>query len=141
MQHRDNGRIGWREYALKLAKVASTRSEDPYIKVGACAIRHNHSVAGLGYNGAPPGIDIDWSDRDERRKRVIHAEINALRYISPGECLFLACTLLPCNDCLKTIVSYGIREIIYEEVYEGDTSSLSLAKEFDIKLINANEML
>ena len=72
-------RIDWHTYALKLALVASERSEDPYVKVGACVLRLDNSVAGLGYNGAPPEVDIYWHDRDERRKRVIHAEVNALR--------------------------------------------------------------
>ena len=129
-------RIDWREYSLELARVAATRSEDPYVKVGACALRHNYSVAGLGYNGAPPGINIDWSNRDDRRKRVIHAEINALRYVTPGECLLLASTLLPCNDCLKTIVSYGIKQVIFKDIYDMDSSSIDLAKEFDIELIH-----
>lgn len=78
-------RLTWAEYALAMADVARLRSEDPYVKVGACVLRHDHSVAGVGYNGAPPGVEIDWSDRDERRKRVIHAETNALRYVSPGK--------------------------------------------------------
>ena len=99
-------RIDWERYALSLAKVAALRSEDPFVKVGACVLRHDNSVASLGYNGAPPKINIDWSDRDERRRRVIHAEANALRYVKPQECRLLACTLLPCNDCLKLISSY-----------------------------------
>ena len=61
-----NNRISWEEYALELAKVSSRRSEDPYVQVGACILRLDNSVAGLGYNGAPNGIEIDWSDRDER---------------------------------------------------------------------------
>jgi dCMP deaminase len=130
-------RINWREYAIELARVASLRSEDPYVKVGACVLRHDNSVAGLGYNGAPPGINIDWSDRDERRKRVIHAEVNALRYVSPGECSVIACTLLPCNDCLKTIASYGIKNVIFKDLYDLDDSSMELAEEFDIDLIHA----
>ena len=128
-------RLSWSKYALELAEVASKRSEDPYIKVGACVLRHDNSVASLGYNGAPPNINIDWSDRDERRERVIHAEVNALRYVSPNECRLLACTLLPCNDCLKMIASFNINRIFYKDVYEGDSSSLSLAKEFNIELI------
>ena len=128
-------RISWAKYALNLAKVAAQRSEDPYVKVGACALRHDNSVASLGYNGAPPGIDIDWSDRPERRKRVIHAEVNALRYTSPEECKLLACTLLPCNDCIKMIASYGIKSIFYIDIYENDTSSLRLAEELGIELV------
>ena len=69
---------------MKLAEVASTRSEDPYVKVGAFVLRQDHSIGGIGYSGGPSGVEIDWSDRDTRRQYVIHAEANALRYISPG---------------------------------------------------------
>ncbi len=131
-------RIDWERYALSLAKVAALRSEDPFVKVGACVLRHDNSVASLGYNGAPPKINIDWSDRDERRRRVIHAEANALRYVKPQECRLLACTLLPCNDCLKLISSYGIKEVVYIEEYDKDCSSLTLASEFGINLKKIN---
>tara|TARA_Y100001938_G_scaffold131022_1_gene187619 strand:+ start:107 stop:508 length:402 start_codon:yes stop_codon:yes gene_type:complete len=131
-------RIDWERYALSLAKVAALRSEDPFVKVGACVLRHDNSVASLGYNGAPPKVNIDWSDRDERRRRVIHAEANALRYVKPQECRLLACTLLPCNDCLKLISSYGIKEVVYIEEYDKDCSSLTLASEFGINLKKIN---
>lgn len=127
-------RLSWEEYAMDLAVVASRRSEDPFIKVGACILRSDHSVASLGYNGAPPKIEIDWTNRDERRKRVVHAETNALRYISPDEGYLLACTLLPCNDCLKNIASYGIKEVVYLDVYEKDDSTLEIARELNINL-------
>ena len=131
-------RIDWERYALSLAKEAALRSEDPFVKVGACVLRHDNSVASLGYNGAPPKVNIDWSDRDERRRRVIHAEANALRYVKPQECRLLACTLLPCNDCLKLISSYGIKEVVYIEEYDKDCSSLTLASEFGINLKKIN---
>jgi|TARA_R100000152_G_C6711877_1_gene139366 dCMP deaminase len=127
-------RISWEEYALALAKAASKRSEDPFVKVGAVVLRSDRSVAGVGYNGAPAGIEIDWSDRDERRKRVIHAEINALRYVRPNEADILACTLLPCSACVQTIAAHGIKHIIYNDVYAVDDLALTLCKEFNIKL-------
>ena len=123
-------RLSWEEYALELAWVASQRSEDPYLKVGACVLRHDNSVASLGYNGAPMGVEIDWSNRDERRKRVVHAEINALRYVKPHEAKLIAVTHLPCNDCLKSIASYGISTVVFREIYDKDRSSLELCKEF-----------
>ena len=129
-------RISWRKYALELAKVASQRSEDPFVKVGACALRKDNTVAGLGYNGAPAGVEIDWKNRDDRRKRVIHAEVNALRYAKPGECKLIATTLLPCNECLKLISAYGIKAVIFDEIYQRDYSSLNLAKEFNIELVS-----
>ena len=134
-----NGRIGWEEYAVSLAKAASLRSEDPYVKVGACVLRNDWSVAGVGYNGAPADIEIDWSDRDERRKRVIHAEINALRYVKPNEGHTIACTLLPCSVCVQTIAAHGIKHILYEDVYELDDFALELCTEFKIGLHSLKE--
>ena len=113
-----NDRIDKNEWFLELAEVASKRSEDPYKKVGAIAIRPDNSIAAVSYNGAPPNIQIDWSDRDKRRKYVIHAETNLLRYIKPHECNRVAITLSPCIDCLKNLVSYGIQEIFFSEIYE-----------------------
>lgn len=132
-------RISWEQYALLLAKTASQRSEDPYKKTGAVVLRHDKSVAAVGYNGAPRGIEIDWSDRDERRKRVVHAEINALSYCKPGEGWLLACNLLPCRHCLQSIAAYGIKNVVFEEIYIQDDFALTLAKEFNINLIQLND--
>ncbi len=127
-------RIDWIRYALDLAKVAATRSEDPYVKVGAAILRKDHSIASLGYNGVPSGVVINWDDRDERRKRVIHAEINALRYIKPDEGHILACGLSPCRHCVQAIASYGIKIICYEEEYAKDEFAFDLAEEFGVIL-------
>ena len=127
-------RPNWEQYALMIAKVASARSEDPYQKVGACVLRNDFSVASVGYNGAPPKIEIDWSNRDERRARVIHAEANAFRYLKPKEGYLLASTLLPCRNCIQLAASYGIEKIIYSEEYEHDNIAHNLCTEFNIKL-------
>jgi len=129
-------RLSWKKYALEIARVAAKRSEDPYLKVGSCVLRHDNSVAGVGYNGAPPNIEIDWTNRDERRKRVIHAEVNALRYVRPHECYLVACTHLPCNDCLRAISSYGITDIVFQELYDKDISSLKICRELNINIHN-----
>lgn len=100
---------------MSLAGTASTRSEDPYMKIGACLLRPDHTVAALGFNGAPPGVEIDWDDRDARRGWVIHAEANALRYVHPGEVSILASTLMPCERCILLIASYGIKTIVYRD--------------------------
>lgn len=130
-------RLMWEEYALGLARAASARSEDPYIKVGACILRSDHSVASLGYNGAPPGVELDWSDRDARRIRVIHAEANALRFVRPGEGELLAVTMMPCIECLKSARAYGIDRIVYEDRlpphYDAETVE-TVAAEFGVEL-------
>ena len=112
----------WEEYALAIAEAAKIRSEDPYIQVGACALRYDHSVAATGYNGAKPGETIDWSNRDERRKHVVHAEKNCLEYVKEGECELLVCTLLPCPNCLEKIHKKRIPRVMFKEMYTTDPS-------------------
>ena len=129
-----NDRLSWEEYALQLATAAAARSEDPYERVGAYVLRLDYSVAGVGYNGAPSGVEIDWSDRDRRRERGVHAEVNALRYVRPDEGYILASTLMPCQDCLRTAAAFGIERIVYREVYSKDETAISLAEEFGIAL-------
>ena len=128
-------KINWETYALALAKVASLKSKDPYIKVGCCLLRHDNTVASLGYNGFPSGMEENWSNREERRKYVNHAEANALRFVRPDECYLAAITLLPCNDCLKSLASYGIKKIVYSQTYDRDQSSEVLAQKFGIEII------
>lgn len=128
-------RISWEEYALKLAETASVRSEDPYMKVGACVLRHDNSVAALGYNGCPPGYDIDWSDRDSRRPFVSHAERSALRYCKPGEAKLIAITLSPCQHCIMDIAMFGIKKVIFKDVYNDYFQVSEIAKKYDIQMI------
>ena len=98
-------------------------------------LRSDMSVVAVGYNGAPSGVEIDWSDRDERRKRVIHAELNALRYVNPNEGHLLACTLLPCRSCVQAIAAHNISKIVYVEAYRVDNFALVLCEEFKIDLV------
>ena len=51
-------RIDWDKHALLLAWAATRRSEDPYMKVGACALGHNNEVLGVAYNGLAAGKKI-----------------------------------------------------------------------------------
>lgn len=131
-----NNRLDKISWYLELAKTASLRSEDPYKKVGAVAIRPDGSIAAVSYNGTPPKIEIDWSDRDARRPYIIHAEMNVLRFIKPHECDKVAITLSPCVDCLKNITAYGIRDIYFLEKYENKDHILvdKIAKQYNIRL-------
>jgi dCMP deaminase len=132
----------WEEYALDLAIAAAGRSEDPYMKVGACILRADKSVAGVGYNGAPPGINLKWTDRDERRKYVLHAELNALRYCTLTDTIggLLAVTHMPCEQCLKTIAAYDIHQVVYAHELDWNTYSreaiTQVAATFGISLNN-----
>ena len=131
-----NNRLDKITWFLELAKIAALRSEDPYKKVGAVAIRPDSSIAAVSYNGAPPKIEIDWSDRDARRPYILHAEMNATRYIKPHECNKVSSTLSPCVDCLKIMSAYGIEDIYFVEKYENSDYNLvdKISKMYKIRL-------
>lgn len=133
-------RMSWDKYGLEIARAASYRSEDPYLKVGACVLRGDRSIISIGYNGAAPGVDIPWGDRDARRGFVIHAEVNALRYCTPDQTKngYMYCTHHPCCECIKVIASYGITSVMYSDLIDGTIYDLSaiaeLARSFNISL-------
>lgn len=133
-------RLSWEQTAIKLAfDIARYRSEDPFVRVGAVIIKQDNSIV-LGYNGAPPGVDIDWSDRDARRERVLHAEENALDAIKFGESKVFAVTALPCKRCMRNVAQKGIKKVFYIEELAGYDNAFSkqLAQEFKIELVQMN---
>ena len=127
--------MNWDEYAMSIAEVVAKKSKDPWHKVGAVILREDNSIASVGYNGFPQGVEEDWSSREERSKYVIHAEQNALRYTSPGEGKTLVSTLLPCRDCLKTIAAYKIKRVLYKEIYKSDPIALEIAEKMGVTVV------
>ncbi len=124
-------RISWEEYALKIAEVAALRSEDRFVQVGSCALDYSNRVIGVAYNGLASSISVPdsfWDDRDARRPFMIHAEVNLLSLVKRGECRLLACTLLPCSCCASMIASYGIKTVVYRDVYSRDDKALEIFK-------------
>ena len=131
-------RISWEEYALSIAETASSRSEDRYVKVGACALNSQRMVVAVGYNGLASGKDVPydfWRNRDHRRKFMIHAEVNCLSLFKKGEAEMLATTLLPCSSCATLIAGYGISKVVYKEVYERDSQALEILDFYSIECI------
>ena len=131
-------RISWEEYALKIAQVAAFRSEDPFKRVGACALDSSNRVIGVAYNGLAPNKEVEsefWLDRDKRRPYMIHAEVNLLSLLRRNECSLLACTLLPCSSCASMIAAYGIKTVVYNELYQRDTSAKKIFKFYGIDLV------
>jgi dCMP deaminase len=136
-----NSRIEWDLYALKIAEVAALRSEDPFKKVGACALDYSNRVIGIAYNGLASGINVSkefWTNRDKRRPYVIHAETNLLSLFKRGDCKLLACTLLPCSCCATAIAAYGIKKVVYNEVYSRDNTAIEIFNFYGIECKQLN---
>lgn len=128
---------------MGLAEAAALRSEDPYVKVGAVVLRRDRSVASAGYNGAPAGVQFDWSDRTRRRQLVIHAEANALRYTVASSVRhgLIAVTGIPCPSCLTNIAAYGIVDVCYKAPLENypTEESFEVARALELHLFQLKE--
>lgn len=128
-------RLTWDEYAMALARTAALRSEDTFVAVGAVILDAGHVVRGVGYNGTFSGVDIDWTDRETRRSYVIHAEQNALRYVTPDTVKggTIVCTHIPCDVCTKLIASYGISRIVWGSTLDVHRYPLSVVEDIAMK--------
>jgi len=136
-------RLGWDEYALNLAWVASLRSEDPYRKVGACALDYQNRVLGVSYNGIKSGVNVPsefWLDRDKRRPYMIHAESNLLSLFKKGECKTIALTCAPCAACATLIVANDVKKVVYLDEYEKDVKGIDIIKFYNIECIQYSKI-
>lgn len=128
--------ISWDECFMRMAHVIAERSKDPSTQVGAVVVDQDNVVVGVGYNGWPRGIDNDalpWEregDFEETKYAyVCHAEENAI-YNSNAKTkgCKIYCVHFPCNECTKTIIQTGIKEIIYESDKLIDTMGVKTAR-------------
>jgi len=134
-------RIDIPRYAMAIAHVASLRSEDPFRKVGACALDFDNRVIGTAYNGLAPKFDAPagfWDDRDRRRKFMLHAEVNLCSLFRRGEARLVAITTMPCTSCMQMLCAYGIREIYYRDPYP-ESEAAELAELYQIHLAQVTD--
>jgi dCMP deaminase len=129
-------RISWDECFMRIAHIIADRSADPSTQAGAVVVNDGNVVVGVGYNGWPRGIGSDelpWEREGEFEETkyayVCHAEENAIYNAnnSTQNCK-IYCTLFPCNECAKTIIQNGIKEVIYESDKYADTPTVRASK-------------
>jgi dCMP deaminase len=93
----------------------------------------------MGYNGTPSGMDncceeIKEDGRLVTKSEVLHAESNAiLKAAKMGlstDGATMYCTLSPCKDCSKLILSSGIKKVVYLELFKRDNGSVDFLKQF-----------
>lgn len=115
-------RPNWNEYFLILAKDISLRSDDPNIKHGSVITTLENNIIGTGFNGTIPNTtinDINYFNRDIKRREMIHSEENAILncLINPknihGAKIYI--TGKPCPPCLMRIINFGITEVHYAD--------------------------
>lgn len=106
----------WDRRFLGLANLVATWSKDPSTGVGAVIVDAKNRIVSMGFNGFPRAVRDDeaaLNNRDEKLRRTIHAEANAILFAGrPVEGCTIYVTHPPCAKCAATIIQAGITRVI-----------------------------
>lgn len=125
----------WHHRFLCLAAHVAQWSRDPDKKVGAVIVRPDKTIASLGFNGFPRGVNDDdarYQDKELKRELVTHAEVNAILHAREplhGYTLYVW-PLAPCVRCAATIIQSGISHVVTVPLKEDSAwnATLTLAQ-------------
>ena len=137
------------------AKLAATRSTCLACQVGAVIVKGDRLLS-QGYNGLPSkfphcsemGCCIDGSENCalSPQSLAVHAEANAIGQLAKGnggaEGAIIYCTLEPCLNCLKAIVSAGIVGVYFEMPHkDNDLKKLMIDRGFVYEQLSTNSTI
>lgn len=135
----------WDRYFMAIADITSRKSKDPSSQVGAVLVDDDNAVVSTGFNGFPKGTSDDpalYHNREEKYKRVLHAECNALLFADrKGSTMYI--THHPCSQCMAMMIQRGVKKIVFNNTnaefmqrnVDSIASSKQLAKEANVMLI------
>jgi dCMP deaminase len=139
----------WQGRFIKLAEEISTWSKDDSSQVGAVIVRPDRTIASIGFNGFPRGVE-DYHERIVNREMkllfTIHAEMNAI--LSAKEPLkdysIFVWPFQPCAHCAASIIQSGIKEVYcpynahletYERWADSFKAALQMFDEAEVRVI------
>lgn len=104
----------WDYRFLALADHIAMWSKDPSTKVGCVLVDSKNRIISLGFNG-PPSSTLDAErPREQRLRRTIHAEPNALHFANRD---VSGCTAYvthpPCSHCTAHLIQRGVARIVH----------------------------
>jgi dCMP deaminase len=142
-------RPSWDEYFMKIAQVASMRSNCIKRKVGAVIVRDRRIIS-TGYNGTPRGTKNcneggcprcnSLASSGTRLDECLcsHAEENSITQaayhgtsVKEGT---LYTTFAPCLMCTKMIINSGIVEVVFNLDYPLNDTSFNLFKQAGVRV-------
>ena len=131
-------KLEWNDIWMEMARMISSRSNDPTLKVGAVIVsQDNESVLAIGYNGDEKGGNNERDSEEKGESGFIHAEINAMvkmNYNDPRpRKIYL--THSPCSVCARAIVNANIQTVIYDKEYRKSTG-LEILEKSGVTTIN-----
>jgi len=118
-------------YMMAIAYLTADMSKCKRLQVGAVFARDGRPLA-TGWNGLLEGSPDDCceetiDDITRSKDLVIHAEMNALRYMAmegiPTKGATLYITHAPCINCAKHLAGIGLSKVIYAQDYR-DSSGI-----------------
>jgi dCMP deaminase len=137
-------RPGWDEYFMRMAQVASLRSNCAKRKVAAVIVREKRVIS-TGYNGTPRGTKNCYEGGCPRCNQLAtsgtkldeclcsHGEENAITQaayhgvsIARGT---IYTTFAPCLMCTKMIINAGLHEVVYNMDYPLNDVTFKLFKD------------
>lgn len=132
-------RLEWDEYFMAIALLVSKRSSCHRLHVG-CILVQNNRIISSGYNGHLPNTKHRSVIRNNHEQMTVHAEVNSIidcakRNISTNNATAYV-THYPCLNCFKTLISGGIKKIIYNENYKNDPLVKELSDELHIAMVH-----
>lgn len=110
----------WDRRFLGMAAHIAGWSRDPSTQVGAVIVHPDKTIASLGFNGFPRGVNDDesrYNDRELKYKLVVHAEANAIvaANTSLRDCKIYTWPFPPCSSCTGLIIQSGITAVVAPE--------------------------
>lgn len=104
----------WAQRFIALAEHVAQWSKDDSSKVGA-VITDRKRIISLGFNGYPAGVDDKILSRDQKIRRTVHAEANALAFANTNVTAFqMYITHPPCSHCAGHIIQRGISTVVWK---------------------------
>jgi dCMP deaminase len=127
----------WDYRFIDHAAIVANWSKDPSTQTGAVIVRPDNTIASQGYNGFPKNIKDDTTllaNREEKYKRIVHCEMNALIFAREpleGYTLY-TWPFLSCSRCAVHMIQAGIAKAIAptlpKELEERWAADLELTK-------------
>jgi len=117
------------EWFMRMVYLIALKSKDPSTKIGAVLVKDKRIIS-TGYNGFPIGVnDLPerYLNKETKYKMVVHGEDNAVlsaaRFGISTKDAVLYTQGVPCNECCKSVIQGGIKEIIIHSVWSEKTGA------------------
>ena len=108
----------WDLRFLELALLVRTWSKDPSTQHATVIVRPDRTICSVGYNGFPrsmPDREEYLQDRDEKLRRVVHGEMNAILSAHEPVRGYTAYTVsgVGCDRCVVHLIQAGITKCVF----------------------------